>query len=182
MRKQGTFVFQEAFDSQRTQWIFVYLLFPCVELSENVYYLNKGNIHQELSFNLNYFSVHMCGKVLRTNVGGNDSLNGFKWYPIVINFCKEFSRGSSVVSSCFCSRFQSCCPGEKFIYFKQVSLHAKKVLSFMLLEQLCLTKLAQNPPGYSCKKIIFFQHEFSYKWDVRPRLLSNAAPHIFSRL
>ena len=58
----------------------------------------------------------------------------------------------------------------------------KKVLSFMLLEQLCLAKIFRTSPYYDRKKPILFQYEFSYNRGVRPRLLSNIARHEFSRL
>ena len=53
---------------------------------------------------------------------------------------------------------------------------------FMLLEQLCLAKIVRTSPYYDCKKPILFQYEFSYNRGIRPRLLSNVAPHVFPRL
>ena len=53
----------------------------------------------------------------------------------------------------------------------------------MLLEQLCLEKIVRNPPCYDRKKLILFQHEFSYNRDgtlLTP--LSGVAPNVFSRL
>ena len=73
-------------------------------------------------------------------------------------------------------------PGEKIIHFKQGPLHAEKILSFMLLEQLCIAKIVRTSPYYDCKKNILFQYEFSYNREVRPRLNSNVSPHVFSRL
>ena len=51
---------------------------------------------------------------------------------------------------------------KKIIHLKQGFLHAKKVPSFMLLEQLYLAKMVRTSPYYDCKKPILIQYEFSY--------------------
>ena len=66
------------------------------------------------------------------------------------------------------------------IHFKQGSLHAKKVLSFMLLEQLCLAKIVRTSPCYDCKKPILFQYEFSYNRDVRREHCSESSSVLIS--
>ena len=59
------------------------------------------------------------------------------------------------------SRFNFYYPIIKFIHLKQESLYARKVKSFMRLEQFRRTKKARISPRYGCKKLILFQQELT---------------------